>query len=778
MKTPAAHETPRVDAVAKVTAQAQYTTDIAFPDMAHVKVLRSPHAHARIVSIDIRRAARMRGVLAVVTHADLVDMEPTTGWRYKDWPILASDRVRYVGDNVAAVAAVDEASAFAALDAIDVRYEPLLVAATIDAALAPDAPELFDISRARPAPEFGPGAHAVTAPRQNVCYRFTYEYGDLAAAFARCDQIFEDSFSFSRAQHFHLEPYVTVAKWNDDHLELWTGSQSPFQTRGEVARIFRMPATRVHVHVPFVGGGFGAKNNCRTEALAALLARKVGRPARLCLSFDECFLTLSQHAAIMNVKTGVMNDGTLVARQSQIFLDAGAYSDASPLVCDKAGFRIPGVYRWQAIHTDCDAVMTNTVPAGPYRGFGGPQTSWAAESQLDMIARRLGIDPYAMRVQNMLRLGDPFVPGESGIDSDLKAGLDLVCERLGYHEPRACGRGKGIAVGMKDGGGQHKPAEARITVTGDGHVSLHSGSVELGQGIVSALSEIVARVLRIPRTWVTYPEIDTDVTPYDQGTNSASGGTVMGSAVHAACLDVRKQLLDLAAGYLACPAEALDLDAWEIAFGDRRVPVAELFRETIGIDAVVEATGRFSMPEVNTAPHGAQTMFWECGWAGAHVEVDEGTGEVRILQLVVSGDPGNVLNPAAAHGQEEAGALASLGQAMFEQLIYRDGKLATPGPLKYRVLLAPDVPDGFEMIFQEQGHGPGPFGSKGAGEGSLLCVAAAIANAIDYAVGARVTSLPLSPENVFAALARRGHIDLPPAHLDGHLRIPASQKGT
>lgn len=769
---------PRADAIAKVTATARYVSDLTLPDMTHVKTLRSPHAHARIRRIDTRRARRMPGVLAIVTHEDLVDMERTTGWRYKDWPLLAYPFVKHVGDIVAAVAAVDEASAVAAVDAIDVLYETLLVAATMEDALAPDAPEIFDPLYAKPAPAFGLGARAQTLPHKNVCYRFTYEHGDIEAAFRRCDHIFEDSFSFSRAQHFHLESYVTVARWNDDELELWTGSQSPFQTRGEVARIFHMPAAKVRVHVPFVGGGFGAKNNCRTEALAALLARKTGRAVRYCLSFDESFLTLTQHAAVMNCKTGVMNGGTLVARQSQIYLDAGAYSDASPLVCDKAGYRIKGVYRWDALRSHCDAVMTNTVPAGPYRGFGGPQASWAAESQLDMIARRLGIDPYDMRVNNMLKLGEPFVPGESAVDSDLKAGLDLVCDRIGYHEPRVRGRGKGVAVGIKDGGGQHKPAQARISLVANGRVTLHSGSVELGQGITTALAEIIARLFKMPRSHVSYSAIDTDSTPYDQGTNSASGGTVMGTAVATACHELESKLFELARGFFEGSAGALRFEDGHVTDGTKRICTADIFAATIGANTILEAMGHFEMLETDSAPHRAQTMFWECGWAGAHVEVDEGTGEVRIVQLVVSGDPGFALNAAAAHGQEESGALISLGQAMFEQMVFQNGKLLTPGPLKYRVLLAPDVPDGFEMIYQAQGNGPGPFGSKGAGEGSLLCVAAAIANAIDDAVGARVTTLPLSPENVYAALIRRGHVDPPAPHLHGHLRLAEPPNGS
>jgi CO/xanthine dehydrogenase Mo-binding subunit len=510
----------------------------------------------------------------------------------------------------------------------------------------------------------------------------------------------------------------------------------------------------VRIHVPFVGGAFGAKNNCRNEALAALLARMTRRPVRLCYSFDESFHTLSQHAARLTLRTGVMRDGTLVARESEILLDAGAYTDASPLVCDKAGYRVGGAYRWEALLSRCSAVVTNTVPAGPYRGFGGPQASWAAESQLDTIARRLGIDPYEIRVKNLLQLGEPFLPGESGIDSDLQLGLDLVCERLGYHRRAPVyGRGMGLAVGIKDGGGQNKPAQARIKLTPDGHALLHCGSVELGQGIATALSEVVAAVLKIPREWVTYTAIDTDLTPYDQGTNSASGGTVMGRAVEAAAREVRERVLRFAAAELGCDPGELDLERWCVVRGGDALPVGDLTARAFGRAGLdFEGFGFFKMPYEESAPHHAQTMFWECGWAGAEVEVDESTGTVRVVRLIVSGDPGKTLNPAAAHGQEEANALANYAQAMFERMIYADGRLCNPTALSYRVLTANDLPSGFEMLFQEQGHGPGPFGSKGAGEGSLLVVASAIANAVEDAIGVRVTKLPLSPENVYDAI--------------------------
>ena len=580
------------------------------------------------------------------------------------------------------------------------------------------------------------------------------------AAFARCDHIFTDTFRHSRVNHFHLEPFVTVAQWRGGRLELWTGAHSPWPLRQELARIFRVPQSDVQIHIGYVGGGFGAKNAIRTEALAVLLARKAKRPVRLCYAFDENFLTSSQNAATLTLRTGVMNDGTLVARESTILLECGAYTDHSPLVAEKCGYRIPGVYRWDALRTRCDVVVTNTVPAGPHRGFGGPQAAWAAESQIDMIARRLEIDPYEMRVKNMLGLFEPYAAtGESAMDSDLKEGLDLVCAALGYHgRKRRPGRGMGLAVAMKDGGGQKKGAQVNLKLTAEGHALVHCGCVELGQGIQTGLAEIVARILKIPRTWIAFTEIDTDVTPYYHGTTSAAGGTVMGKALEQAARDVRGRVLAFAAGELGCDPSELDLDRWEIVRGAERIALPRMILRSFGTwggGFDFEGTGFFKMPNDANAPLGTQTMYWETGWAGAEVEVDEQTGEVRILKLVVSGDSGATLNHAGVEGQEESCALIALGQTLFERLVYRDGVLVNDSPLNYRIMTAADVPAGLEMIFQEQGHGPGPFGSKGAGEGSLMAVSAAIANAVDDAVGARVTALPLSPDNVYAALTTR-----------------------
>jgi CO/xanthine dehydrogenase Mo-binding subunit len=448
-----------LDGPDKVTGAARYTFDVTLPGMVHAKVLRSPHPHARIVAIDASRAEALPGVVAVVTGADAIKLpDPYYGVAIRDQPVLAIDKVRYVGDMVAAVAALDEETAYRALALIDVRYDLLPPVTTIDEALADSAPLLFDAPVAGEPIKLGDGVTSLKEPRPNVLCEFAYTNGDADTVLARSDHVFEDRFRFSRINHFHLEPHVNVARVTGEQIELWSCNQDPFVLRGDIARIFGRPANNIRIHASYVGGGFGGKSFCKMEPLVVLLAMKAGQPVRLCLSLDESLLTLTKHAGILKLKTGVTKDGRLTARKSEIQLDGGAYSDASALTVVKTGYRITGPYRWDAVATRAYAVRTNTVPAGSFRGFGGTQASFASESQIDMIARRLGIDPCDFRCKNLLAIGEPFQPGDSGIDSDLGSGLDEVVERLGYRQ-RVRGspqghkvRGMGLSIGIKDGG--------------------------------------------------------------------------------------------------------------------------------------------------------------------------------------------------------------------------------------------------------------------------------------------------------------------------------------
>jgi CO/xanthine dehydrogenase Mo-binding subunit len=494
------------------------------------------------------------------------------------------------------------------------------------------------------------------------------------------------------------------------------------------------------------------------EPLVVLLAMKAGGPVRLCLSLDESLLTLSKHAAVLILKSGVTKDGRLTGRKSEIQLDGGAYSDASALTVVKTGYRITGPYRWDAVATRAYAVRTNTVPAGSFRGFGGTQASFASESQIDMIARRLGIDPYDFRRRNLLAVGEPFQPGDSGIDSDLGSGLDEVVERLGYRQ-RVRGppqghkvRGMGLSIGIKDGGGTGNHAQALIKLLPSGRAIVSAAAVEIGQGATTTLSRIAAETLKLPIEWVRYGAIDTDHTPLDNGTHASCGTVVTGIAVMRAATDARDQVLEFAAERLGCTADELQLDNWTVRRGNYAHPLEPMIAEHFG-GAGFEFIGRgmVKVPNDAKAPLGAAALFWMPSWVGAEVEVDRETGEVRVVHLVVGADSGRSVNAVACRGQVEGAALQAFGQSLFEELRYEGGEPVNATPLKYRVPLARDLPDCYESFILEHG-GPGPFGAKGIGEAGMLGVASAIANAIHDAVGVRLTEIPFTPERVLAAI--------------------------
>jgi CO/xanthine dehydrogenase Mo-binding subunit len=749
----------RQEDTAKVTGQPFFLVDMHFPDTAEIKILRSPHAHARILGVDTSRARALPGVLAIVTGEDLARLpNQTYGLWIKDQPLLAMDRVRHVGDPVAAVAAVDAATAMRALSCIVVTYDLLPVVATVMEAMASGAPTLFDEPSRGTVPAHGVGVTTAKEPAPNVLYEFHHRMGDIDVAFAAADHVFTDDFAFSRMTHVHLEPSVTLARPMGDGIEVWSCNQDPFLLRQDIGEIFGLPEHLVRVHTLPIGGGFGAKSYCKVEPLVVLLALRVGAAVRLTLSMDESFSTLSQHAATLRLTTAVSKDGQFLARRSDIVLDGGAYADASPLVADKVGYRIGGPYRWLALDSRARAVRTNTVPAGSFRGFGGTQATWASESQVDMIARRLGIDPLDIRRRNFLHPGEPYRPGDSAIDSDLVAGLDIVAERIGWNArlspnmPHRA-RGKGLAIGFKDAGGQGRFAQARVKVTADGHAIINCATVDMGQGATEAFRRIAAAVLQMDPGRITRSAIDTDQTAFDQGTHASSATAVTGEAVRMAAMAVRERILAFAAKQLGCTEGELDFVDGDIRRGNTATPLRPLVRAYYGgMGAEFSGDGEVKIETDVNAALNAPIVYWMPNWVGAEVEVDTQTGKITVLKLVSAADAGRALVPEAVRGQIEGASMQGLSQALFEHLVFDGANLVTATPQLYRMPLMTDVPVDFESVTLEQGLGRGPFGSKGVGEAGILGVASAIANAVEDAVGVRITSLPLSPDVVLAAL--------------------------
>jgi CO/xanthine dehydrogenase Mo-binding subunit len=747
----------RLDGADKVTGKALYTGDIELPGMVHGKILRSPFPHAKLLRVDGGKAERLTGVVAVVTREDLKGLS-YYGAAYKDQSVVAVDKVRYVGDPVAAVAAVDERTAEEALSLIEAEYEELPAATTIDEALAPQAPLVHDSSSSggelmgylyQAPPEF----HGT-----NLCYRFSYSKGNVEEGFKKADFIFEDSFTFPRVQHFSMEPHVTVAQVEGDRIHLWASTQDPFTLREHIADIFHVPLNKVRIIVPWVGGGYGGKLSVKMEPLAAVLSWKSRRPVKLALSIEESFKTVTRHPARYCIKTGVSRDGRLIARQCEIYMDTGAYADAGPRVTQKAGYRALGPYRIPHVKTEAFTVYTNSVPAGAFRGFGTLQVTWAYESQMDMIADRLGLDALDFRLKNLLKKGEVYTPGDTPVDCDLKDGLLRAAKAIGWGgKRRKPDTGKGLSCCIKDGGGTYKVASAAVKMDCDGSVVLLTGTVELGQGARTALSQVVAEELGLPLERVVVAQLDTDVTPYDAATNASSSMVVMGLSVQRAARDLKRQLLKLAARALKGRAERLTLKSGRIhGPGGLSLSFEKLLTDHFGAKGG-DLVGRGSYQDKKSARAalGSPTTFWEVSWGAAEVEVCRDTGELQVLQYVSIADVGRAIHPVQCAGQDEGAVLFAIGHTLLEEMVYQDGQLLNPNLIDYRVPTFRDLPRRFETILLENRNGPGPFGSKGMGEGGLLPVASAIGNAVYNAAGVRLYALPITPERLWRALKEK-----------------------
>ena len=752
---------PRNDGAEKVTGKALYTVDVDLPGMAHGKILRSPYAHARLARVDGGKAERLPGVLAVITREDQKSLR-MFGAAYKDQTIVAVDKVRYAGDPVAAVAAVDEATAAQALELIEVEYEDLPAVTSIDEALAENAP----LVHAAPASGGELMGQRYETPKEfsgsNLCYRFSYANGDVEAGFKKADHVFENTFTFPRVQHFCMEPHATVAHHEGDRITLWAGTQEPFTLREHLADIFRLPQSKIRIIVPYVGGGYGGKLAVKTEPLAAVLSWKAKRPVRLAHTIEESFKTVTRHPARVRIKTGVNNDGKLVARQCLIHMETGAYADAGPRVTQKAGYRCFGPYRIPHMKTDAYTVYTNTVPAGAYRGFGTLQVTWAYESQMDIIADKLGFDALEFRIKNLLKKGDLYTPGDTPVDCDLKAGLLQAAEEIGWKQKiTKPNRGRGLAVCMKDGGGTYKVSSAAVKMNADGSVVLLTGTVEVGQGARTALSQVCAEELGIPFAAVTVAQLDTEITPYDVNTNASSSMVVMGLSVQRAAQDLKRQIVRHAAKVLKTKGEQLQLSGGQIVGPKNQTLSFVELMQKIFLSRSGELVGHGAYQSIKSAKAalGSPTNFWEIAWGAAEVEVDRDTGEIKLLKYVSLADVGRAIHPVMCEGQDEGGVMNAIGHSLMEEMIYKDGQLLNPNLVDYRVPSFNSLPKDFETILVESHNGPGPFGAKGTGEGGLLPVAAAIGNAVFRATGLRMYDLPLTPEKVWRGLASRNEVN-------------------
>lgn len=738
----------RPDYLEKVTGAAVYASDVVIPDMLHGRILRSPVPHARIRSIDVSAALAMPGVVAVLTGADLVDDDVHWGLYLKDRPIIAIDRVRYVGDPVAAVAAVDEFTAEEALEAILVDYETLPYVTDAEEALKPDAPLVHEAMDKLKDFYFRGETNAKLGT--NIYQHYQYATGDVDQAFKDADRVFEDRFTFPMVFHYAMEPHVVTADWREDAITLWSGAQTPATVQKVIARLFDIPQAKVRVIVPYVGGGYGGKSSVKIEPLVTALSRHARAPVRVCLGINESMLTARRLSATVMLKTGVKADGTLLGKSVRIVMNGGAYADTGSAVAIKAAIRAIGPYRIPNLKLESYAVYTNTVPGAAYRSIGGPPAVWATESQMDIIAHELGITPVELRYRNMAEKGQHIRPDLTPIDVDMPGMMRLAVDAMDAMPPRS-DLARGVAAAATDPA-NIPVSNAIVRFKVDGSVLIMSTAIEIGQGVHGVLRSVAAKALGQPIDRVFMARADTDVGPYDWATGASRSTVIMGLAVESACLDIVRQAKELAAEI--CGGEP---DEWSLVDNGLIGPSGFISLREFFIRAYNMDSGEFiGVGRMSSRSHGGTLgrtpLFWETSVGVGEVEIDEETGEVRVARYVSAADVGKVLNRKSAEGQDEGAAIQALGHSLWEELVYEDGQPINASMIDYHVPAMDETPRRFVTLLIESGDGPGPEGARGMGEGAILPMAPVIANAIQQAYGVRVRDLPLTPERVWRAL--------------------------
>lgn len=741
----------RVDGRAKVTGKAQFTGDLTVPGMTYGKVLRSDLAHARIVRVDASAAEQLPGVVAVLTGADLADIDPYYGHAIKDRTVIAIDRVRFAGEPVAAVAAVDEATASEALSLIQVDYEELPVVATLEQAMAENAPRLHDTSTLRAGLFHGLGE--LKAEPGNICYHHTIEKGDVNAAFAKADVIVEGEYLFPAVYQYSMEPHTAIAQWGEDGLTVWACCQHPHLVRAELASLFGLAFSRTRVIVPFIGGGFGSKSYTKIEPLTAALARKARRPVRIVNTIEEAMMTTRRHNMKCWMRTAATREGRLIAREVRAWLDTGAYADNGPRVVATAADAAPGPYRWESMKVDAWGIYTNTPPSGSYRAFGSTHMQWIAESQVDEIARKVSLDTLEIRVRNLLHPGEQVRPGGKALDADLVGDIRRIANMLNWDSPKPLDVGRGLSVGLLAAGAQ-PVSTAIVRLEVDGTATIFVSTTELGQGAQTVFSQLVAEQLALPIELVRVLRADTAVTPYDRSTGASRSTSLAGMAVQRAAIDVREQLVKIAAEVWQVTPGSLELRDGAVWDGTRPLSYGALFKHHFGMSGG-ELIGHGEVrPDKGKANYREGPVFWEVCISGAEARVDRDTGRVHINKLVSVADAGTAINPHLVEAQEMGAALQGVGNGLFEEMVFDNGQLLNGNMVDYHVPTVDDLPDEFASELVENEDGPGPYGAKGIAEGGVAAVPSALANALGD-IGISMHELPMTPERVWREISRK-----------------------
>jgi len=750
----------RTDALEKVTGKAKFTSDFNLPGMLLGAIVKSPHPHARILGIESAEALRVPGVRTIVLPEDAPDKR--FGNDLCDMFALPRDGiVRCVGQPVAVVAADTQEIADEAADLVRVHYQEMPAIFDAEEALSDKAPVIVH-------PELR-SYNAVILPFSfepelpNCFQHFRIRLGDVEKAFGEADVVLENRFCTARVSHSSLEPRAVDA-WveSDGALCIRASSQTPVSTQMSFATIFCVSPTKVRVLVPYVGGGFGGKigNDTMLEPLAMMAAMKSGRPVRLVHTRAEEFVGGRHRGAVITyIKDGVKRDGTLVAREIRAILDAGMKGDVAHLVARNMAFGSVGTYRIPNFKYDGYGVYTNNPPTGAFRGFGTPEITWAIEQQMDMLAEKLGIDSVEIRRKNILREGDKDVCGQTAVSVGVGSCLEKVSEWAGWGEEPVQERGewkkgKGIAIGNKYT--LSIPASATIKIHSDGTVEVRHGSIEMGQGIDTVITQIVIEEFGIAENCVKLVQGDTAICPPDEGPVSSRSTFFTGSAVRLACQDAKRRLIEMAGRMMGSSPDQLRVRGGRVFVPSepgKSVAITDLFIHGIPLEgSEITGTASFYIPMVPEDPLTGQSERIVASYGhfahAVEVAVNVRTGAVKVLRIAGAADMGKAINPEMAQGQVEGGFLMGIGTTLYEQVILNKGVVANPTFVDYRIPTTLEMPpnDCVKVMIDPTPHAEGPFGAKGLGEGVLVPIAAAIGNAIYNAVKVRPKDLPISAE--------------------------------
>jgi len=734
----------RVGGDDRVTGLQRYVADIHLPDELHAKLVTVPVARARIVAIDTAAAERVPGVRLVLTAADLPQPMPRFGPQFRDRPVIAVGETKYHGDPVAAVAADTKDAAEAAAALVRVEYEELPAVVTLEAALDPAAPLVQDPSL-RPK-----DALAAT----NVLREHRVGWGDVEAATA--DLVIEHRYTFPMVTHFAIEPHAFIAAPDGEGIAVWSSIQHPNWLQKVLAEILRLPLSKVRVLSPDPGGGFGGKQHTKYEPLVAFMALRAGRPVRLVLSLEETFQAVRRAAAGVNVRTGFRTDGTIAFQDIAADYLIGAYADIADRVVGKGSYPGCGPYRVAAARIVARSVLSHTVPSTAFRGFGNPQVNWAVESNLDEGARALGIDGLELRLRNLARKGEAFIPFDTPCDGHWEQSVRRAAELIGWGTPLPAGHGRGIAVGIKSGPTTGL-SYATVRLLVDGSVIVFAGTSDMGQGARTVFAQIAGQELGAPLEAVTVVMGDTAIVPYDQQTSASRSTVLMGNAVLAACREIQARLRGMAARLHGLEEATITVDRGVVRLPDRELTVLEVLVPGLGrLGGELIGNGEMRKDAEPDHPLGGSAAFFEFNCTAVEATVDEATGDITLTRYVTVSDVGKAINPLQVKMQDEGAAIQGLGHTLMEQYLFDDGgRIRNLGAIDYRIPTSLDLPLEIVSEHVENEDGPGPYGSKGMSEGALLCVASAVGAAVRDATGVTIRDLPLTPERVWRALGGR-----------------------